>query len=185
MKRVYSRGSARPLSSRATRAPDDRNGDIWIGRLAAVITATDDRIRQVPGRRGHVAMPTAAAPTLHIHRTGSGRLSRAVHPAPSPMRIGRRSQSLLSGRGDPSGRVRCHALRSRSWLLLRGDAAVRDRDRGPGDRARHGSRVAGWAPSRAGVRVIATRVSSSQPQLARAWPDARRGSGPGVSAYTR
>ncbi len=36
------------------------------------------------------------------------------------------------------GRFRCHGPSGRGWLLLGEDAVVRDRDRAPGERARHG-----------------------------------------------
>jgi len=70
-------------------APRFRYGDIWIGRFAGLITAADDRIRQEPGRCVRMVMLAAAAPTLHMHRAGSGRLSRAPQPAAIAMRIGR------------------------------------------------------------------------------------------------
>jgi hypothetical protein len=51
-------------------------GDIWIGWLdSGDIAGLDDRVRPLKASRSH-GMPAAVAPTLHMHRVGSGRPSR-------------------------------------------------------------------------------------------------------------
>jgi hypothetical protein len=58
------------------------------------------------------------------------RLSRAVQPAPSPMRIGRASQSLSSADRCPSGRVLCHE-RTRDWSASSTNALAMGPPRSP------------------------------------------------------
>jgi len=93
-------------------------GDIWIGRFAAVITAADDRIRHELARRVHVAMLAAFAPTLHMHRAGSGRPSQALQPAASVKRAAVRSRCSSGTKQSPETLTTGSMRRSRRTPLL-------------------------------------------------------------------
>jgi hypothetical protein len=122
---------------------------------------------------------TGGLPRTQLSRRGPG---GRLH-GPDDAQVEPRRTTALALAAAPASLCVCHEPTRRGWLLLTRVAVVRNRDRGRGRSC--STWISGcWMGSQPrGVRVIASRVSSSQPQLALAWPGARRGSGRRVSAF--